>query len=271
MSNAGIVSAGVEAETLVRHFAKTDRLDFFTGASVLTTPQKQSVRRALQKRAAGTPLGYVLKEADFLGRPFFVDESVLIPRPETEILAEQAMERIEGRREALEILDVGTGSGCLAVSLTLARTDCRMTAVDVSLKALRVARKNIDRYGLNGKIVLATSDLFESFGKEKKGSWDVIVSNPPYIPREELRTLSREVRREPRIALDGGPKGLAVVLRLLREAPYFLKKDGWLLMEIGQGQAKSVQRSALKKNYRSIAFVKDLLGIERVFAGQKKG
>lgn len=274
MSKAGIASPRAEAETLVRHFAKADRLDFFTGKTFLSAPQKKSVRQALEKRTAGAPLGYVLKEADFLGRPFFVNESVLIPRPETELLAEEALRRMRGvdrgSREPFEILDVGTGSGCLAVSLTLARPDCKMTAVDVSPKALRVARKNIHRYGLDEKITLAKSDLFQSFAREKKGFWDLIVSNPPYVPCEELRTLSREVRREPRIALDGGPKGLEVILRLLDEAADFLKKDGWLVMEIGDGQAALIRRSGVTKKYRQRVFTKDLLGVERIFTGQKK-
>ena len=168
-----------------------------------------------------------------------------------------------------QILDIGTGSGCIAVSLTLQRPACRMTALDASRKALKVARKNVRLFGLSDKIQLVHSRLFGAFGKNKKAFWDVVVSNPPYVPVEDWGLLSREVRSEPRLALDGGVRGLETIEALLETAPFFIKKNGWLLVEIGLGQAvmlsKKLKRNAAFKNFW---FEKDLNGIDRVLVAQ---
>ena len=261
-----IPTALSEAESLVGHFGRVSRLDFLTGKRKLSANAKKGVRRALRTRLKGVPLPYILKEAHFLGLPFYVTEDVLIPRLETELLAEEAVKVLGA---PTEILDIGTGCGCLAVSLTIQRPDCRMTALDISKKALQVARKNIKRHGLEKKITLVRGDLFNAFRAGVR--WDIIISNPPYIPTGELPGLPREVRREPREALNGGPRGLSVIERILDEAPDFLKKDGWLLMEIGKDQAKILEKRILRgSNYKNLRFVKDFAGIERILVVQKK-
>jgi release factor glutamine methyltransferase len=280
LARAEVLSPSAEAERLVRHFGRMDRVEFFTGERPLAPDARRSVEKALRARLAGEPLSYLLKEADFYGHRFYVTPDTLIPRPETEILVEKALsilnEHFDPRQKRSgmtatppEILDIGTGSGCVAVSLTLARPDCRMTALDISVKALQTARKNVDFYGLGNRIGLVRSDLFGAFEGGRRGFWDMIVSNPPYVPEEDLPGLSREVLSEPRVALDGGPGGLSVLERILGEAPAYLKEKGWLLMEIGQGQAGPLARRIADGGvYKNSSFVKDHAGIERVLVAQ---
>lgn len=274
LSGGDVLSPVVEAEDLISYFGRLNRVDFFTGTKTLTSQQKKKIDQALRVRLKGTPLSHILKERRFLGRDFFISPDTLIPRPETEILVEETLKLIDkhylSRGTAPEVLDIGTGSGCIAVSLTSERPDCRMTALDISAKALRVARKNIYSHGLQKKIKLVKSDLFSVFrGKQRR--WDIVVSNPPYVPKEELSGLSGEVRKEPRLALDGGMGGTKVIYSLLEEAPVFLKENGWLLLEIGAGQSEILRKKVLgDKNFKNLSFAKDLTGIERVLIVQKK-
>lgn len=269
-----IRSASAEAETLIRHFGKISRVDLYAGERSLPTRVRRSVQKALNERAKGTPLSYLLKKANFFGAEFYVNSETLIPRPETEILAEEALSILEelypASKSSPKILDVGTGTGCLAVSLTIKRPDSRMTALDVSPKTLAVTRKNLESHGLSKKIRLVESDLFEFFGEKEREAWDMIVSNPPYIPTREIRGLSKEVQSEPKLALDGGPDGLKLVRALLEKAPYFLKKGGWLLIEIGKGHSQVLAKRILKGGvFGKFRFVKDALGVERVLVVQK--
>jgi release factor glutamine methyltransferase len=269
---AGLRSAAAEAETLVRHFGKLTRIELFAGQKSVTAQAAVRVEAAARQRVRGKALQVILGEAPFDNHSFWVNKHVLIPRPETEILVDEADRLLSGpllERKTPQILDVGTGSGCIAVSLTLRRPACRMTALDVSAAALAVARKNIRIKGLGKKISVLKSDLFKALSKTAR--FDLIVSNPPYIPAAEIWGLQPEVRSEPRVALSGGADGLRVIEKILKQAPLHLKDDGFLLMEIGKGQSK-----ALKKKYAADAvwsaprFVKDLAGIERVAVFQKK-
>lgn len=273
LKSARVLSPRVEAEMLVTHFGRLSRLEFFTGEKSVGISAKRSIEKALKIRKSGHPLFYLTGEAPFYGRMFKVTKDTLIPRPETELLVEEALSILlkhYGGQEP-QILDVGTGSGCIAASLTLEWPPCRMTALDASTPALKVARKNVDSLGLDGKIQLIQSQLFDKFGPAQYGFWDMIVSNPPYVPREDWPALSREVRSEPKMALDGGPGGLKIVEKLLDEAPIFLKPRGWMLLEIGKGQSKRL-RNLLKNNsgYSYFEFVKDLNGIERILVAQKQ-
>jgi len=285
LARAAVLSPSVEAERLIRHFGGMDRVEFFTGEKTLPPGTKRSVEKALRARLTGEPLSYLLREADFYGHRFYVTKDTLIPRPETEILVEEAVRILDvhyqlgdrhGRYGDLamtatppEILDIGTGSGCVAVSLTLARPDCRMTALDVSVKALQTARKNVDLYGLGNRIGLVRSDCFSAFEGDRRGTWDMIVSNPPYVPEEDFPGLSKEVLSEPRLALDGGPKGLRVLERILDQAPAYLEEKGWLLLEIGKGQSEALAEKISRRGlYKNLRFVKDHAGIERVLIAQ---
>ena len=270
-----IRSASAEAETLLRHFGKISRLDFYVGEKTLPVRARRAVQKVLKKRIKGAPLAYLLKTAHFLGHSFYVNKETLIPRPETEVLADEALKILDHFHprggSPPKILDIGTGTGCLAVSLTIQRSDSKMTALDVSPKTLSVARKNLEFHGLTKKIRLIESDLFAFFGEKEKGTWDLVVSNPPYVPTARIRGLSKEVRAEPRLALDGGPDGLTVVRAILEKAPYFLKVQGWLLIEIGEGHSQALAKEILKSGvFRKFHFVKDTRGVERVLVVQKK-
>ena len=271
---AHILSPEAEAETLITHFSGVRRLDFFTGEKKITLSARRSIQKALTVRKKGKPLFYLTGEAPFYGRLFRVTPDTLIPRPETEVLVEKTLDLLKTRYEGktADILDLGTGTGCIAVSLTLEHPDCRMTALDASPEALRIARKNLDLFDLRGRIRLVQSRLFDAFDKDKRRSWDIIVSNPPYVPREGWKKLSREVRSEPRLALDGGPRGLRVVEKILDESPAFLASGGWLLMEIGDGQSVFLEkRLRSKRTFARFDFIKDLNGIDRVLVAQKHG
>ncbi len=268
-----IQSPEVEAERFILHFAKTDRLSFFTGASGITGGQKKNLETALKKRFTGIPMAHLTGMAGFYGLDFYVNRHTLIPRPETELLIEKTLHILEERRSPEpEILELGAGSGCVAVSLTIARPDCRMTALDISSQALKIARKNALFHQVGRRLTFRRSDLFSSLGAECRGFWDVIVSNPPYIPTGELGRLQREVRKEPFLALDGGKKGLEIIDRILDQAPGYLKSGGYLLLEIGKGQSKTVARKMSgMKAYQNFEFFKDYAGIDRVLAARKIG
>jgi len=263
-----VVSAAPEAETLALHFSKLNRIDFFTGRRVLTRAQKKRVQKAVAERGKGMPLAYLTGTAGFYGHEFKVGPSVLVPRPETELLVEEVLKVLPPKHP--QILELGTGSGCIAVSLTIARADCKMTALDISSEALKTARKNAHFHGVGRRISLFKSDLFDSLSPRYKEGWDVLVSNPPYIPREEYRDLPRDVRREPKRALDGGPKGLVILKKILERGHFFLKDGGFVLLEIGHGQSAELGRLAKKISfYEDISFVRDYAGIDRIFKARK--
>jgi release factor glutamine methyltransferase len=262
LSLGKIRPAQAEAEILIGHFGRFDRLDFLTGKKNVPPRIRRQIQKALKARLAGRPLSHLTGSGDFLGRSFKVSADTLIPRPETEILAQEASKMIA---PGFRVLDLGTGSGCLAVSLTILRPDCRMTALDISPKALKIAAKNASKFGVSKRIRFLKSDLFESLGRTKKEFWDVLVSNPPYIASDEIKRLPKEVQREPRIALDGGQKGIEIIFRILKEAPFFLKRGGWIFMEIGYGQRRLIEKELRRsRGYREHEFIKDFAGIDRI-------
>lgn len=216
-----------------------------------------------------TPVQYVLGHSEFCGIDMLVDERVLIPRPETELLVEAAAEMLKGVRPKPgqtelgsdpSLLDLCTGSGAIAIALTKRLFNCKMVASDISADALDVARLNAHRNGLSDNIEFVKSDLF----KDIKGRFDLIVSNPPYIAQFEFAGLQKEVLREPRIALDGGPDGLDFYRRIIQDAPGYLKKGGRILFEIGFGQAREVRNIINSAGgFEIIEIKKDFNGIER--------
>ena len=270
-----VLSPLPEAEMLVRHYSKIDRVALYSGLKAVPAKAKRSIEKALEIRLTGKPLQYILGETEFCGHRFLVGPDALIPRPETELLVEEALGILSNQypSQGPQILDVGTGSGCIAVSLTLARPDSRMTALDISQKALAIARKNSQLNGLGKKVSFIKSDLFAAFSADTaENAWDIIVSNPPYIPQGEMADLPREVREEPKLALDGGREGLDIIGRILAQAPLFLKKNGWLLMEIGLGQSGLLaDKIAGDPAYKNLKFVQDHAGIDRFLTVQKNG
>lgn len=214
-----------------------------------------------------TPVQYIIGKAEFCGLDLTVDERVLIPRPETEALVETAKSLIGAGRTAqgMRILDLCTGSGCIAIALTKGVTDCKIIASDISEAALAVAQANAGRYGLTGRIDFVPSDMLDRID----GRFDIIVSNPPYIARYEFALLQREVLAEPRIALDGGEDGLDFYRRIALEAPGHMNEGGHIILEIGFGQAVFV-KDILEHGGLTVTDIKsDHNGIERVVVAKK--
>ena len=210
----------------------------------------------LARRYAGEPLQYIRKRTEFYSREFYVDERVLIPRPETELLVEAALERAprNGR-----VIDIGSGSGCIAITIERERPDLRVVSVDRSVEALAVAA--INRARLQSRVLLAASDLLSAV----RGTFDVIVSNPPYVPLPEYEELAVEVRiHEPRIALTPGPSGMEIIDRIFDEARVLLAPRGLLLLEVGYGQEAMLRELARIKGFDVDDFLPDLAGIPRV-------
>ena len=210
----------------------------------------------LARRYAGEPLQYIRGRTEFYGREFLVDDRVLIPRPETELLVEAALERApRGGR----VIDIGAGTGCIAISIERERPDLHVLSVDRSIDALAVASRN--RARLESRVQLAASDLLGSI----RGTFDVIVSNPPYVPLHEYEELQVEVRiYEPRLALTPGPRGTETIERLLDQVPAVLAPGGHVLLEVGYGQEAAIRALAAAKAFAVDAFLPDLAGIPRI-------
>lgn len=214
-----------------------------------------------------TPVQYIIGHEKFCGLDFVVNEDVLIPRPETELLVETARELIVGTRvqgPGSLVLDLCTGSGCIAIALAGALTkdaiDCKIVASDISDKALDIARSNAQRLGVSDKVDFLNSDLFTNIN----GKFDIIISNPPYIAKSEFDTLQKEVLREPRIALAGGHDGLDFYRRIIKDAPSHLNPGGHILFEVGFGQAGKVKSIIESGGFNVVAVNKDFNGIDRV-------
>ena len=221
---------------------------------------------ALERRLAGEPVAYILGRKEFWSLDLRVDARVLIPRPDSETLVELGRDVVRdlGTSQA-RILDVGTGSGALALALKKECPQADVLAVDVSQEALEVARGNAERLGI--EVAFAASDLLAAVAD--RGPFDLVVSNPPYIPSAEIAGLAPEVRCEPHLALDGGADGLAVVRRLVDEARRVLGDGGVLAMEIGAGQADEVARLLTDAAYINLGARKDLAGVDRVVFGHR--
>jgi release factor glutamine methyltransferase len=242
------------------------------GERPVSVLQAERAWSLFRRRAAREPLQYILGTQEFCGLDIAVTPDVLIPRPETELLVEEALRAIAGVNGPA-IADVGTGSGCIAVAIACERPGATVYALDLSGGALAVARSNATRHGTRNRIRFIQADLLAAFGGESAGAFDAIVSNPPYLPEQELEALQSEVARyEPRVALAAGPDGLAFYRRLLREAPPLLKPDGRLIMELGFGQADAVMRLARECGaFDAIECRKDAAGIERVLIARRHG
>ena len=268
LRDAGVPEPRREAGSLLSHVIVRDRTFLISHAEETVGDEDLArFQKAVARRASGEPLQYITGVQDFYGREFRVTPDVLIPRPETELLVEAALQ-ILPREAAMLICDVGTGSGCIAVTLLCERTDARGIAVDVSEAALAVAEDNARRHGVSDRITFKISDCFASLDT---AAFDVVVSNPPYVSADALAGLQREVRdHEPLVALSPGADGLGVIRRLLHDAPAFLKDNGYLMMEIGFDQGERVQQLIDEHYWRLHEIRPDLQGIPRIVLVQKR-
>jgi release factor glutamine methyltransferase len=266
---AGLEEPRREAGSLLSHATGRDAAFLITHADEALTPAVTAAfRDAVARRAAGEPFQYIAGRQEFYGLEFEVTPDVLIPRPETELLVETALGLLKGADAPL-LCDVGTGSGCVAVTLLRERADARGFALDISEGALRVAARNAERHGVGGRLQLLVSDCFDALqaGGHAGVRFDLVASNPPYIAESDLEELQREVRdHEPRFALTPGGDGLSVIRRLLAESPRFLKPGGHLVMEIGFGQHERVAALVDPAVWTLLGIHKDLQGIPRTVA-----
>ena len=259
--------ARLEAELLVRHATGLDRAGIFAQSKDLLTPTEyHDLRRLTLRRMQGEPLPYILGEWEFLGFSFRVTPAVMIPRPETETLVEEALtwreHRLNNGEGAITIVDVGTGSGCIAVALASRLPHDTVIATDISTDALRAAAENVTRNAVLDRVQLFESDLLSAVS----GPVDLIVANLPYIPDAEVPLLQPEVRDfEPQIALGGGADGLALIRRLLRQAQTALSPRGAIMLEINPPQSATLPDEARAMfPGAAVRVMRDLAGMDRV-------
>ena len=229
------------------------------GDKELQFEEEKNAKEAIDKIISGIPIQYITNKQEFMTEEYYVDENVLIPQPDTEILVEEVLKICANNNCNAKILDLCTGSGAIAISLKKRTMKSTMFASDVSIKALNIARKNAN---INGtEINFIESDLFD---KIQEKDFDIIVSNPPYIKKEVLKTLSKQVQNEPTLALDGGESGLEFYEKIANEAYIYIKNNGFLCLEIGYNQAKEVEEILIKnKYYKDMRVIKDLSNNDR--------
>lgn len=262
----GIEGGRLDAELLLSDTLKLDRVGLYLNYDrPLSALELETFRAAVGRRAKREPLQYIRGEAEFWSLPFTVSPAVLIPRPDTEVLVEEALKRISG---TCRVLDVGTGSGAIAIAIADERPEAKVEAVDLSPEALTVARGNAERNGVADRVALRQGDLRQLTGAD----YDLVVSNPPYIPSADLAGLMPEVREfEPLLALDGGKDGLYAYRLLAAQAATLLKPGGWLLLEVGIGQAEAVAGLLQTAGLVEIFTRADYAGVARVVGGQLAG
>ena len=256
--------ANIEVKMLIEHFADYGVKDIIMGKK-LDEKKLAIVKEKAELRArTRQPIQHIIGCADFMGEKFIVNPSVLIPRDETELLVRKAVEIINANNFKTA-LDVGTGSGCIACMIAK-HTDCQIIGLDISKDALNTALDNASRLNLFNKAIFRKSDIFSNV---KPGeSFDIIVSNPPYIPPQEKSNIQKEVTFDPEIALfTKDDKGLEFYEKIIKGAPAVLNPNGFLLFELGTGQADDV-KTLMSENFTGIEIIKDLAGIERVISGK---
>lgn len=263
MTQAQIENASVDAWLMMEAVFGINRSFFLVHGNEEAVPEKEAnYLEMLEKRCTHIPLQYLTGEQEFMGIPFKVTPDVLIPRQDTEVLVEEALKYLKAGQK---VLDMCTGSGCIAISLKSFVPEADVTAVDVSEKALTVAKENSANNEL--PVTFVHSDLFFAISDK----YDMIVSNPPYIPSAVIKTLMPEVQEhEPMLALDGTEDGLYFYDKITRDSVSFLKPGGMLLYEIGHDQGEAVSAMMTEAGYEDVQVIKDLAGLDRVVVGRRK-
>ena len=271
-------NAKIDAEYLLAHILKCKRQELYLNPEKqLTNQEINTFKGFIQKRSKREPIQYIIGEEEFRGLIFKVTRDVLIPRPETELLVEEAVKIIErqrakGKRQKAIIIDLCTGSGCIAVSIAKEIDNCKVYATDISEKALSVARENAKRHSVEDRITFLQGSFFEPLNDQGlEGKIDILLSNPPYVSKKDMEKLQPEIKEyEPSLALYGGEDGLDSYRTIIPQALPYLKKGGYLILEIGFGQAEGIKELfARHSTYGKIEIIKDLSEIERVVKGRR--
>lgn len=260
LERAGIEEAALDARLLLEEVCKMDRTTLYAhGERELTEFEEAQYLRLIKDRADRIPLQHILGKTEFMGLSFLVDKNVLCPRPDTEVLVEEVLKHLH---DGMRILDIGTGSGCILLSLLHYSNDCQGTGTDISAQALQIAKENEKRLRMQADFI--ESDLFEKV----EGKFEIIVSNPPYIKSGEIEGLMPEVRdHEPHRALDGGEDGLLFYREITKAAKAYLPGGGMLFYEIGCEQGQAVKEIMEDNGFREVETVKDFSGLDRVVFG----
>ena len=289
----GIESPRLDAEVLLGHVLEKERIYLYVHFDEPLQPQELAeYREAIKQRIRRVPVAYIIGQREFMGLTFHVTEDTLVPRPDTEILVQAAIERLKkmsGAEEArpVRFADIGTGTGAICLSVLHYLTQATADTVDISEAARKVAEENAEALDVKGRITFYTGDLLAPLSKAQSGGagdkasaaeetagarYDAILSNPPYIPDADIETLAPEVRcKEPRTALAGGADGLDFYRRLVADSPALIKDDGFLAVEVGIHQAQAVAKMAVESgNFVRTEIIKDYGGIERVVVAWKK-
>lgn len=293
LKEAEIDSPGINADTLLAFVLSCDRTNLYTNPDeILNDSDISRYKELINKRIRHVPLQYITRHAEFMSLDFFVDERVLIPRPETEILVETVLDKARDKHHSnkkFTIMDIGTGSGNIAVSLAKNLSNVEIYASDISQEALAIAKINIRRHkvacpttsfarpcrygrGRVSNVHLLHGDIFGAFsGSIEKGNVDFIVSNPPYVSESEWKNLEPELRNhEPYEALVGGKDGLCFYRQIIEDAHAWLKPEGYLVIEIGETQTKTIIKLMESEgHYEDIETIKDLQGKERVISARR--
>lgn len=269
LGEAGSPTPRLDAEVLLADCLQIDRLMFFTHPEQTVTPDAVTRFQArIARRIKGEPISYIVGMKEFWSSPFQITPAVLIPRPETEVLVEEALAVMsECTGKIWQVLDIGTGSGAIAVALAVERNDVRITATDLSREALNIAAANAKRNGVRDRIKFFQGNLFDSV----TGQFDLIVSNPPYISRADFDLLPAGIRNfEPRGALLAGEEGTEVHRELIDRSAAFLRSGGWLLMEMGEDQGARLRTYLIEKGgYDTVGIRNDYGGAERVIKARR--
>lgn len=253
--------AKVEVKLLIEHFAGYNLIDILMGKKLSEDKLKIVEDKAKLRAKTHEPIQYIIGLADFMGEKFLVNKDVLIPRDETELLVHKAIEIIKENNFKM-VLDMCTGSGCIACMIAKL-TNSQVMGVDISTEAIHTAFKNMERFGLFNRAVFRKSDIFSKIREDEK--FDLIVSNPPYIPPKEKATIQEEVNYEPDLALyTTDEKGLEFYEKIIKDAPKFLNKGGYLMFELGIGQSTDVAQLMNEAGFGKIKVLKDLANIDRV-------
>lgn len=269
LKERGSPTPRLDAEILLAFARKCQRIQLYTQFDQPLTDEQRSIMRDLVKRrAAAEPVAYLVGHREFFSLDFDLKPGVFIPRPDTEILVLAALDVLKDK-SSTEVLELCSGSGCVAVSIAKNHASARLTAVEISPQVIETTRRNVLKHQVEGRISVVQGDLFEPIPAEAR--FDLIVSNPPYVQQGEIAGLAADIRdHEPHLALDGGADGLDVIRRLVRESIHRLKPGGWLMFELSPEQAEAAMQLMNEAGFEQVGVKNDLSGQGRVVLGMRR-
>ncbi len=265
LKKKSVESHKLDAELILSHLLGRDRVYLYAHPEEIISENVLSeFKKMVKKRGLRTPLAYIVGEKEFFCRHFFVEKGVFCPRPETEILVEEVLKTFPEDKH-LKILEIGSGTGVISITVALERRHSKVFACDISRKAVNVTKKNVQKFNIQERVFIFRNQLFDAI---KQVKFDCIVSNPPYLSKKDYLEAEAEVRKEPRRALMAREHGMRIIKKIIRASYDYLVDDGWLFIEIGHGQGKKALTLSEQNGYNG-SIVYDLAGKERVLKAKK--